>query len=180
MVACPWCAIPVERGRCAGCERTLDPEWRVCPWCRTPAATPPGGDDPPAEDTPRVLVVDDDPGVRAMLAAALADSFDVDTAGTAEEALAAISGTGYDGLVLDQVLPDLGGLEVIRLLRGDPATATLPVLLFTGHAALDGEAAARGAGADDYLAKPFEPRLMEERVAELCRRSPRRRAAVRT
>jgi len=37
MVACPWCATPLNRGRCAGCSKQLDPDWRICPWCRTPA-----------------------------------------------------------------------------------------------------------------------------------------------
>jgi type IV pilus assembly protein PilB len=45
MVACPWCATALDRGRCRSCTKQLDPDWRVCPWCRTPAATTPA---PPA------------------------------------------------------------------------------------------------------------------------------------
>ena len=41
MVACPWCATALDRGRCRSCSRQLDPDWRICPWCRTPA--PPTG-----------------------------------------------------------------------------------------------------------------------------------------
>ncbi|MGZ4603167.1 MAG: ATPase, T2SS/T4P/T4SS family [Kineosporiaceae bacterium] len=41
MVACPWCATALDRGRCRSCSRQLDPDWRICPWCRTPA--PPAG-----------------------------------------------------------------------------------------------------------------------------------------
>ena len=36
MVACPWCATNLDRGHCASCGKNLDPQWRVCPWCRTP------------------------------------------------------------------------------------------------------------------------------------------------
>jgi type IV pilus assembly protein PilB len=44
MVVCPWCATTLDRGHCQGCGRELDPDWRICPWCRTPAAVskPPG------------------------------------------------------------------------------------------------------------------------------------------
>jgi len=38
MVVCPWCATTLDRGHCQGCGRELDPDWRICPWCRTPAA----------------------------------------------------------------------------------------------------------------------------------------------
>jgi type IV pilus assembly protein PilB len=37
MVVCPWCATTLDRGHCQGCGRELDPDWRICPWCRTPA-----------------------------------------------------------------------------------------------------------------------------------------------
>jgi type IV pilus assembly protein PilB len=40
MVACPWCATPLDRGRCRACSRQLEPDWRICPWCRTAAAQP--------------------------------------------------------------------------------------------------------------------------------------------
>jgi type IV pilus assembly protein PilB len=41
MIACPWCAATLERGRCAECSKKLDPDWKVCPWCRTPTARQP-------------------------------------------------------------------------------------------------------------------------------------------
>jgi type IV pilus assembly protein PilB len=46
MVACPWCATSLDRGRCRACSRQLDTDWRICPWCRTPA--PPAGSSSPA------------------------------------------------------------------------------------------------------------------------------------
>jgi type IV pilus assembly protein PilB len=41
MVACPWCAATLDRGNCQTCNRNLDPDWRLCPWCRTPAVRRP-------------------------------------------------------------------------------------------------------------------------------------------
>jgi CheY-like chemotaxis protein len=65
------------------------------------------------------------------------------------------------------------GIELIRLLRADPRTLTLPLVLFTGSDNPDIEKDARRAGADDYLSKPVEPLLLEERVLELMRSSAR-------
>ena len=70
-------------------------------------------------------------------------------------------------------MPDLTGLELIRLLRSEPRTAVLPVMLFTGDTAAGLETEARNAGADDYLAKPVEPDLLEERLTSLVQRSGR-------
>jgi predicted amidophosphoribosyltransferase len=41
MTACPWCATALDRGRCRSCSKQLEPDWRICPWCRTPAAAAP-------------------------------------------------------------------------------------------------------------------------------------------
>ncbi|HEU5035105.1 MAG TPA: ATPase, T2SS/T4P/T4SS family [Mycobacteriales bacterium] len=178
MIACPWCAATIDRGQCAGCERRLEPEWRICPWCRTPA--PAGGradgGTPAAEPAglPRLLVVDDDASVREFVAAALTRTVQVDGVATATEGLDRASRQAYDGVLLDQLLPDLTGLEVIRLLRSEARTAALPVMLFTGNGSAALESDARHAGADDYIAKPVEPVELEARVRRLVARSPRR------
>jgi len=174
MVACPWCGVGLDSS-CTGCDKQLDPEWRVCPWCRTPAGATPSV---PAQRTgdaslPRLLVVDDDPSVRAYVATALSGTVEVDSVSTASEGLDRAATGGYDGLLIDQVLPDLTGIEMVRLLRGEARTAALPLMLFTG-AARDGiECEARNAGADDYLTKPVEPLLLEERILALVQRSAR-------
>jgi DNA-binding response OmpR family regulator len=120
---------------------------------------------------PRLLVVDDDTNVCAFVTAALAGAAEVTAVGTADAALAAVGIEEYDGALIDNVLPDLMGIELIRLLRADPRTLTLPLVLFTGTDDADIERDARRAGADDYLAKPVEPLLLEERVLELMRSS---------
>ena len=122
---------------------------------------------------PRLLVFDDDPSVRAYVATALAGTVDVDAVEKAGEALERAATGHYDGALIDQVLPDLTGIELIRLLRSEAGTAALPLMLFTGAAHEGIEAAARTAGADDYLVKPVDPVLLEERVLALVQRSAR-------
>jgi DNA-binding response OmpR family regulator len=175
MVMCPWCATPIDRGHCGECDRPLDAAWRVCPWCRapaaasgTPAATTNGGD-----RLPRLLVVEDDESVRSYISASLTGSVEVVGVSTASEGLDLATASAYDGVLVDQALPDLTGIEMIRLLRSEARTAALPVLMLTGSANVDLETEARNAGADDYLTKPVEPTLLEERVLTLVQRSAR-------
>jgi type IV pilus assembly protein PilB len=175
MVVCPWCNTSVGRGHCDNCARPLEAEWRVCPWCRT------GAPDAPiavsiassAPEKPRVLVVDDDASLCEYVATVLADCATVDTAGTATEALNLVESREYDVAVIDHGLPDLSGLELVRLLRTEPSTALLPLLLFTGQDGDALEGTARTAGADDFLTKPADPAVIEERVLALAARSPR-------
>ena len=173
MVVCPWCTATIDRGHCHACDRALEPEWRVCPWCREPtphrpvaAATGSGG-------LPRVLVVDDDESIRAYVKTALTGTLDVVAVATASEALELSTNEPFDGILIDHVLPDLTGVETIRLLRSEPKTAAIPLMLFTGDGDPSIETEARSAGADDYLAKPVEPALLEERLLALVARSAR-------
>ena len=172
MVACPWCTAAIDRGHCAECDRPLESEWRVCPWCRTP--TPPRQHEVAAaadNDLPRLLVVEDDPAVRAYVTTTLAGTIEVDAVGTAAEGMDKAANGNYDGVLVDQVLPDLPGVELIRVLRSEARTSVLPVMLFTGHDTADLESEARHAGADDFLRKPVDPAVLEERLLALVTRS---------
>jgi DNA-binding response OmpR family regulator len=122
---------------------------------------------------PRLLLVEDDASVRAYVTTALAGTVEVDAVETAGEGLDRATTNRYDAVLVDHLLPDLTGVEMIRLLRSEARTAALPVMLFTGDTSADLEIEARGAGADDYLAKPVEPDLLEERVLALVSRSAR-------
>ena len=175
MICCPWDGTPVTRGCCEGCDKQLDSEWRTCPFCRTPVARPPV----PHEDerTPRLLVVDDDPSVCSFVTTALTGTFEVRSARTADDALALVGAEDFDAVLIDNGLPDLPGVELIRLLRTDPRTLAVPLVLFTGSDSAQVERDARRAGADDYLAKPVEPLLLEERVLGLVRDGRRRATA---
>ena len=118
-------------------------------------------------------MVEDDESVRSYVSTSLAGVVEVVGVDTASEGLDLATTGAYDGVVVDQSLPDLSGLEMIRLLRSEARTAALPVLMLTGSANEDLETEARNAGADDYLAKPVEPALLEERVLALVQRSAR-------
>jgi type IV pilus assembly protein PilB len=175
MVMCPWCATPVDRGHCEECDRQLEAAWRVCPWCKTPA---PGRGGPMAVSAgapklPRLLVVEDDPSVCDYVRMTLDGVVEVDSVETASEGLDRATSTHYDGVLVDHKLPDLTGVEMIRLLRSEARTAALPVMMLTGSDNSDLETDARNAGTDDYLTKPVEPAVLEERVLALVQRSAR-------
>ena len=174
MVCCPWDGTAVGQNRCGGCDKRIDPEWRTCPYCRHALVPPTTAPAPEPDRLPRLLVVEDDTSVSSFIEAALTGSAEVVCVETAEDGLAE-AGTGtFDGMLVDNGLPDLGGVELIRLLRQDPITLTLPIVLFTGTDSHEVELAARRAGADDYLAKPVEPLLLEERVLGLLTAQTRR------
>jgi two-component system phosphate regulon response regulator PhoB len=122
---------------------------------------------------PRLLVVEDDESVRSYIRASLSGSVEVVGVATASEGLDLATTAAYDGVVVDHALPDLTGVEMIRLLRSEARTAALPVLMMTGSTSEDLETEARNAGADDYLTKPVDPALFEERVLALVQRSAR-------
>jgi DNA-binding response OmpR family regulator len=123
----------------------------------------------------RVLVVDDEAEIRAVLRAYLEhDGFDVAEAGTGAEALRralATDGTAPDVVLLDIGLPDLGGLDVLRTLR---RSSDVYVLLVTARADEVDTLVGLGAGADDYVTKPFSPREVVARVGTVLRRSTER------
>jgi DNA-binding response OmpR family regulator len=109
--------------------------------------------------------VDDDPDLRTLANKALSqDGHIVSEASSGQEALALIDAQAPDLLVLDLLMPEQGGLEVLKVLRSRPATAALPVLLLT---ALDDEVNTRAGfdlGATDYLTKPFSIPQLAARV----------------
>jgi type IV pilus assembly protein PilB len=167
MVCCPFDGTLIGRDRCTSCDKALDGEWTVCPWCRTAVRGAEPAPIQPPRALPRLLVIDDDPSVCAFVEGALTGSFEVLTALDADRGLSVLGNEQIDVVIVDNLLPEMSGIEMIRLLRSDPATLTLPVLLFTGDYSDDVERDARRAGADDYLAKPVEPLLLEERALRL-------------
>jgi CheY-like chemotaxis protein len=175
MRACPWCAATIFDDACSSCRKQLEPAWRLCPWCRAPVAgrTSVAGEGAGRTGLPSLLVIDDDESILSYVKTALADVVDVDTAATASAGLDLIGSKTYDGALIDQRLPDLTGLEVIRLLRADAHSAALPVMLFTGEITEDLEGAALEAGVNGYLLKPVDPTLLEERVVALVGMSSR-------
>ena len=119
--------------------------------------------------TTRVLVVDDDPAVRSAIARALRVDYDVEEASDGAQALAHQASSPSDAIVLDLLMPEVGGLEVCRTLRrrGDG----VPVLVVTARDAVDDRVEGLDAGADDYLVKPFAIEELRARVRALLRRT---------
>jgi two-component system phosphate regulon response regulator PhoB len=119
----------------------------------------------------RVLVVDDEPDVVDLVAYHLAKSgYSVSTATSGPEGLAVAQRDKPSIIVLDLMLPGLSGFEVMRELRGDPATARMAVLMLTARATESDRIRGLTVGADDYLTKPFSPQELVLRVGAILRR----------
>jgi two-component system OmpR family response regulator len=115
-------------------------------------------------------VVDDEHSIVDAVATALRyEGFDVATAETGRTALSAAQETRFDLIVLDVMLPDLGGLEIAHRLRADGVTS--PILFLTARAELEDKSAAFDVGADDYVTKPFSLAEIVMRVRAILRRS---------
>ena len=117
----------------------------------------------------RLLVVEDNTELRRLLTKGLqAESFDVDFAATAEQALEALSCTRYAAVVLDLGLPDRDGGSVLREMRARKDST--PVLVLTARSGVEDRVAGLQIGADDYLAKPFDFGELVARLRSLLRR----------
>jgi two-component system phosphate regulon response regulator PhoB len=120
----------------------------------------------------RVLVVDDEPDIVALVAYHLAKSgYLVSTATSGPDALALVRREKPSLVVLDLMLPGLSGLEVLDQLRTDASTAHTPVLMLTARREESDRIRGLTLGADDYLTKPFSPQELVLRVGAIMRRS---------
>lgn len=131
----------------------------------------------PAEEPRRLLVVEDEPALRELLLDYLsAQGFPVEAVADGAGLRAALAAGRFDLVLLDIGLPGESGLELAALVRRAPGP---PGLLFlTGRESLEDRLAGLAAGADDYLAKPFEPRELLARIRAILRRLPATPSAV--
>jgi phosphate regulon transcriptional regulator PhoB len=119
-----------------------------------------------------VLVVEDETDIRDLIVLHLSrEGFRCRTASDGIDALAEVRSSHPDLVVLDLMLPGLGGLEVCRRLRAEPATASLPVIMLTAKADEVDRVVGLELGADDYVVKPFSPKELVARVRAVLRRS---------
>lgn len=119
----------------------------------------------------RVLVVDDEPDIVALVAYHLARAgYRVSTAATGTDGLAAARHERPALIVLDLMLPGLSGYEVLEQLRADAGTQGIPVLMLTARREEQDRIRGLTMGADDYLAKPFAPQELVLRVGAILRR----------
>jgi two-component system response regulator RegX3 len=119
--------------------------------------------------SPRVLVVDDDPGIVDVVRFALAsEGFEIDAVTDGQSALERAATGAYDVVVLDVMLPDLPGTEICRRLRADGSA--VPILMLTARDAEVDRVVGLELGADDYMTKPFSRAELASRVRAMLRR----------
>ncbi len=116
----------------------------------------------------RILIADDDELVAELASQVLIDAGHAcGWVTTAEDTLALLVRKRPDILLLDQDMPGMSGLTMLRQLRGSPEFYDLPVIMFTAMTGIDDEAQAIYAGAQDYIRKPFDAAGLKSRVARL-------------
>lgn len=119
-----------------------------------------------------VLVVDDEKDLLDLLSYNLRKAgYQVTTAATGLRALQALGERRPDLMILDVMLPELSGTEVAARVRANPETATVPIIMLTAKTAEVDQLVGLTAGADDYVTKPFSPRVLLARVEAVLRRT---------
>lgn len=118
----------------------------------------------------RALFVEDDPGIRSIVSDGLiADHYEVETAADGEEGLAKALANDYGLIILDLLLPSLGGLELLETVR--QRGKRTPVIVLTARDSTAEKVRLLDAGADDYMTKPFSYSELSARIRALIRRS---------
>lgn len=131
------------------------------PMARTPAQ--------PADDAPHLLLVDDDRRIRDLLSRFLAhEGYRVTTAMSAKDARAKLLGLHFDLLILDVMMPGETGFDLARFIR---TSSTVPIIMLTALHEAESRIEGLQIGADDYVAKPFEPRELLLRIGNILKRA---------
>ena len=129
------------------------------------ARTPPR----PADDAPHLLLVDDDRRIRDLLSRFLrAEGYRVTTAESASDARAKLLGLHFDLLILDVMMPGESGFDLARFIR---QSSSVPIVMLTARHEAEARIEGLQIGADDYVAKPFEPRELALRINNILKRT---------
>jgi len=125
-----------------------------------------------------ILIVDDSATIRRMVIASLHSlrGLSFAEAGSGLEAMERLAQGPADAMILDMSMPDMHGLEVIRLVRQQPTSSSLPILVLTTRDDEDSQADACNVGATLYMTKPFEPVALAAAVRGLLEESKDERA----
>lgn len=129
--------------------------------------SPPGDERPdeqPEGDRARILLADDNADMREYVQKLLRSTWTVETASDGIEALELTRQRRFDLLLADVMMPGLDGIELLRAVRSDPRTSTMPVIMLSARAGEEARIEGLEAGADDYLVKPFMARELVARV----------------
>ena len=117
---------------------------------------------------PLVLIVDDDPNLREFLRANLEiDGYQVREAGSAEEGLAALDDEPPDLILLDVMMPQVDGWEMLQRVQEKHGVGAIPVIMFSGKVDEQSAADAASRGAQGFIGKPFDPRALIESTKQL-------------
>lgn len=123
----------------------------------------------------KVLIVDDEKPVRELIAYNVArEGFEALEAETAREALDLARAAHPDIVILDLMLPDMNGLDVCRALKADRALAQIPIIMESAKSDDSDIVAGLELGADDYVTKPFSPKILVARIRSVLRRSEKK------
>ncbi|OGW38807.1 MAG: DNA-binding response regulator [Nitrospirae bacterium GWD2_57_9] len=121
-----------------------------------------------------ILVIDDEPDLVELVSYNLRkEGFKVSTAANGEDGLEKIRKGTFDLLILDLMLPGVQGVEVCRMVRSNPKTESLPIIMLTAKTDMSDKIKGLETGADDYMTKPFSPSELVARVRALLRRTAR-------
>ncbi len=135
----------------------------------TIAAIAPHPPQTPADDAPHLLLVDDDRRIRDLLSRFLrGEGYRVTTAASASDARAKLTGLHFDLLILDVMMPGESGFDLARFIR---TQSSVPIVMLTARAEPDSRIEGLQLGADDYVAKPFEPRELALRIGNILKRA---------
>jgi len=120
-----------------------------------------------------ILVIEDDHDIRELIEFNLAkEGYRVRCAASGEEGLRRAKTEAPDLIVLDLMLPGVDGIELCRRLKRDPVTESIAIVMVTAKSEESDVVLGLGIGADDYVAKPFSPRMLVARIAAVLRRGP--------
>ena len=123
----------------------------------------------PADDAPHLLLVDDDRRIRDLLSRFLAsEGYRVSTAASASDARSKLMGLHFDLLILDVMMPGETGFDLARFIR---TYSSVPIIMLTARHEAQARIEGLQIGADDYVAKPFEPRELILRIGNILKRS---------
>ena len=125
----------------------------------------------------KILVVDDEPDIVELVTYNLSkEGFEVSSSFDGEDALAKIRKEKFDFIILDLMLPGIQGMEICRVLRNDPITRNIPIIMLTAKGEEIDKILGLEMGADDYMTKPFSPRELLTRIKTVMRRTSEKTA----
>lgn len=138
----------------------------------TPASEQTGRVEPYPKDILKILAVDDDPFILTIIKDVLPPNlYNVVSAKNGKEALGMVFSESPDLILLDVMMPDMGGHEVIENLKANASTANIPIIMLTAMSDPQDEIRAIEMGVDDYITKPFEPTILDPRIRMVLRRT---------